>query len=437
MLRQTSMLSILMMVGFAGLSQAVSPIETNFLRSLVGVQSESDSFRELHEGHRDLQTTTRVTSLSTDPDAPQITNLTQWMTQAKTNAILGAKTITQLSLPGVNRAGLNFINNNQTLLKTQLTAMGFNSSDQNQFGRLIQEIYHEVLVGNPQPLPGALRLGARYIDLRVAGDPKNATKLFLSNSHLSSIPLEQCLKEINVFLLENPSEILIVDINHDYNSLGNAGQQASTAAIANYVKLYVNATFILPISKLSAPISSYGGAFFTGFDFNSSFTNAVIKHSVNATAADSPIAVVNNLQTFLSSGYSTYQPTTYDFIKSDPYITSTFTTITSTLRNITGLANQIESCKQKPRGETRDNENKRNKLRENLEKRYSTIRDVLVSDQVVPAFRVGSAQLSNVLFLDMVRRVSAVQNQVRIVSIDDFNVRNSLEIIQLNILRFL
>ena len=86
MLKQAALLSALMTVGYASFIERVLD---NDARNLM---SEESLFRDLNAGLRNLQTTTRVTKLSTDTDGPQITNLTQWVTQAKANSVIGALT---------------------------------------------------------------------------------------------------------------------------------------------------------------------------------------------------------------------------------------------------------------------------------------------------------------------------------------------------------
>ena len=77
MLKQASILSALMTVGFASFIERALD---NDARSLMGQDIQDSSFRSLNSGLRNLQTATRVTKLSTDTDGPQITNLTQWIT---------------------------------------------------------------------------------------------------------------------------------------------------------------------------------------------------------------------------------------------------------------------------------------------------------------------------------------------------------------------
>jgi hypothetical protein len=62
--------------------------------------------------------------------------MTQWITQIKANAVIGALNFNDLTIPGANHAGLNYVQVNQTLLKTQLTSMGFNTTEQSNFGKM-------------------------------------------------------------------------------------------------------------------------------------------------------------------------------------------------------------------------------------------------------------------------------------------------------------
>ena len=77
MLKQASILSALMTVGFASFIERALD---NDARSHMGQDVQDSPFRSLNSGLRNLQTATRVTKLSTDTDGPQITNLTQWIT---------------------------------------------------------------------------------------------------------------------------------------------------------------------------------------------------------------------------------------------------------------------------------------------------------------------------------------------------------------------
>jgi hypothetical protein len=117
----------------------------------------------------------------------------------------------------------------------------------------------------------------------------------LSNSHSSQIPLERVLLDINDFISNNTGEILLVDIRNDASEYGVSGNAVDMTKVAALVNKFVNSAYILPKTKLADPISSYGGVFFSGFDFNTSFTGVVIQHSESAVKADSPLQVVKNL----------------------------------------------------------------------------------------------------------------------------------------------
>jgi len=107
--------------------------------------------------------------------------------------------------------------------------------------------------------------------LRVQASPTNSSKIFLSSSHFSHIPLERALLDINEFITENTGEILLVDIRNDDAYYGRSGVDVDFTVVANFVNKYVNSTYILPNTKLTSAINTYGGVYFAGFDFNSSF----------------------------------------------------------------------------------------------------------------------------------------------------------------------
>jgi len=69
MLKQATLLSVLMAVGYATFIDKVP--DFNDARELLGQDLvEDDPFRQLNDGLRNLQTTTRITSLSTNSAAP-------------------------------------------------------------------------------------------------------------------------------------------------------------------------------------------------------------------------------------------------------------------------------------------------------------------------------------------------------------------------------
>lgn len=59
-----------------------------------------------------------------------------------------------------------------------------------------------------------LTAGIRYFDLRIAVNP-NDGMLYLVHG-LYSLTLENCLKEINLFLNNHPKEVVLLDFNHFY-----------------------------------------------------------------------------------------------------------------------------------------------------------------------------------------------------------------------------
>lgn len=67
-----------------------------------------------------------------------------------------------------------------------------------------------------------LELGARYLDLRVSYDPKKQ-QYFLSHS-FACMPLDQALSQIKTFMDAHPKEVLLLDINTDYEHKDNFGQ---------------------------------------------------------------------------------------------------------------------------------------------------------------------------------------------------------------------
>ena len=66
-----------------------------------------------------------------------------------------------------------------------------------------------------------LKRGARYLDLRIsAGADGN---IYLSHSFISGITFDSVLDQINSFMLSHPSEILLLDINNDFDTNGIVG----------------------------------------------------------------------------------------------------------------------------------------------------------------------------------------------------------------------
>ena len=112
-----------------------------------------------------------------------------------------------------------------------------------------------------------LDAGVRYLDIRIAADPLDATNIVLSHSFVSDITFDSVLTAINDFIQAHPEEILIVDILNDDQGPGqNAWDVDITdAAITARVLSIINADYILDSTYLSERIGEYGGIYFTGF----------------------------------------------------------------------------------------------------------------------------------------------------------------------------
>ena len=107
--------------------------------------------------------------------------------------------------------------------------------------------------------------------MRVQANATNSSRIFLSSSHFTKISLERALVDINNFITNNTGEIILVDIRNDNADYGRAGVDVDFTIVANLVNRIVNSAYILPKTKLTSAISTYGGVYFAGFDFNSSF----------------------------------------------------------------------------------------------------------------------------------------------------------------------
>lgn len=61
-------------------------------------------------------------------------------------------------------------------------------------------------------------MGARYVDVRIIADEKG--QIYLGHTFISQTLFQDVLKNINDFMTANPGEILIVDIESDYDPTG-------------------------------------------------------------------------------------------------------------------------------------------------------------------------------------------------------------------------
>lgn len=87
----------------------------------------------------------------------------------------------------------------------------------------LSKIIQSISVPQTHTAAEILQMGARYLDLRVSADLDHPEIVYLSHCFLSTIRLNDTLKEVNDFLLANPGEIIILDIVVDWDPFGTVG----------------------------------------------------------------------------------------------------------------------------------------------------------------------------------------------------------------------
>jgi hypothetical protein len=147
-----------------------------------------------------------------------------------------------------------------------------------------------------------LEMGGRYLDLRVSALRSDPTVVLLAHSFLSGITLNATLADINSFLTANPGEILILDIVNDYDPNGIVGQPVPNQQLEAIVRQYISPQFILSRANLTHAISTYGGAYITGFSGNNTLSQPVIKAGWSLTQGAYPLQVVQNIQNYYVNG---------------------------------------------------------------------------------------------------------------------------------------
>lgn len=133
-----------------------------------------------------------------------------WMAQ-----ISDQRQLNQLIIPGTHDSGTNSITANSAFSTADDDALP--SWLQDMMNILPSDMLKKIVVNwsktQPLNITDQLNQGARYLDFRVS----NETNGFYLSHTLVGDALQDALQAVHNFVLQHPSEIILIDINHVYN----------------------------------------------------------------------------------------------------------------------------------------------------------------------------------------------------------------------------